>query len=65
MQNRNIDPERWNFVPVKPEAECRFRRTNLVVILILGFLVLGLLVAVFDPQLGRGASVANMVSLSN
>jgi hypothetical protein len=65
MQNQHFDPQRWNFVPVQPDASRRFRQTNLVVILILAFLVLGLLVATFDPQLGHVTSPANTFSLLN
>jgi hypothetical protein len=50
MQHRNSDPQPWFIVPVKPGADAKFRRWNLVIISILAALVLGLFLAAISPQ---------------
>jgi hypothetical protein len=49
---RPSDPDfpPWNFLPVNPASEQRFRRWNIVIITLLGLLVLGLLLTAVVPQ---------------
>ena len=58
---RPIDPnsQPWHFVPVNPGAELRFRRWNLVIIILLGMLVLGLFLTVVVPKPNAGTSFAS------
>ena len=58
---RPIDPDSqpWHFVPASPGAEVRFRRWNLVIIILLGMLVLGLFLTVVVPKPGADASFAS------
>jgi hypothetical protein len=55
VRRDDCDPPRWNFVPVKPGAEQRFRRTNLILIWVLAILVVGVMIATIVPHLGHVA----------
>jgi hypothetical protein len=65
MRRRDPDFESWYFVPLDPYTESRFRRWNIVIIAILGFLILGLfLTAVIpNPQSATGTPTATKTSL--
>jgi hypothetical protein len=54
---------RWSFAPVTPGTEARFRRWNIVLIVILAFLVLGVFVAGKAPEPESYASNRTSVSL--
>jgi len=58
---RPIDPDSqpWHFVPANPEAEVRFRRWNLVIIILLAMLVLGLFLTVVVPKPGADTTFAS------
>ena len=58
MQHYNSDPQPWYIVPVKPGADARFHRWDLLIISILAALVLGLFFAVVIPQTS-GSAVHN------
>ena len=51
MRKENV-PARWNFASPARGTEAKFRRWNIVLIVVLGFLVLGVFVAAKAPEQG-------------
>jgi uncharacterized membrane protein len=64
MQRCYFETQPWHLVPVKPGAEASFRRSNVIIISILGMLILGLLLVTFVPQVSSNATAATKDSLN-
>jgi hypothetical protein len=58
---RPIDPnsQGWYFVPAKPGADIRFRRGNVIIIVLLGMLVFGLFLTIVVPKPGADSTFAS------
>ena len=62
MRRSRYGPPRWSYVPPAPGTEAKFRRWNVVLIVILAFLVLGAFVAAKAPERDTSGSVATQFS---
>jgi hypothetical protein len=58
MRPFDPDAQRWHFVPARPEAEIRFRRWTIVIIVLLAMLVTGLFLTIVIPRPAGSASFA-------
>jgi hypothetical protein len=65
MPRNKFESPRWYFVQVPPDVVARFRRSNVVMIAILAFLVLGLLVIASVPHPGNNTTATSTAPLKN
>jgi hypothetical protein len=63
MRRSRYGPPRWSFVPPAPGTDAKFRRWNIILIVILAFFVLGVFVVARAPEPGSNASEGTQVSL--
>lgn len=62
MRRGRYGPPRWSFVPPAPGIEAKFRRWNIVLIVILAFFAFGLFVIVKAPPPASKALHATVLS---
>jgi hypothetical protein len=65
MRKNGYGRPRWSFVLPARETVARFRRWNVVLIVVLAFLVLGVFVAAKAPEPGGSASGAARTLVKN
>ena len=63
MRSRDSDPRPWNLISLEPGATAKFRRSNVILIAILAFFVLGVFTLAINPEDAHSASAASKLTL--